>query len=147
MRMALQQAEISAKKEEVPVGAVLLNHDGQFWLGHNEPIGNHDPTSHAEISAIRKAAQAMSNYRLSGSTLYVTLEPCTMCLGAIVHARVNRLVFATREPRFGAVVTSPSTSESSRFNHHFTWDEGLYQAESALLLKTFFRSRRSNINK
>lgn len=142
MQRALELAREAARSGEVPVGAVLVL-DGQvLGEGYNQPISSADPTAHAEIMALRDAAQRAGNYRLPGSVLYVTLEPCTMCVGAIVHARVERLVFAAREPRAGVVCSQGSDLDRDFYNHRVRWEEGLLAGESAELLQAFFRERR-----
>jgi len=143
MRQALQCAEEASQQGEVPVGAVLVAHDGQVlaWAG-NAQIASSDPTAHAEVAVLRMAATALQNYRLPGTTLYVTLEPCTMCCGALVHARVARLVFAAREPKAGAVVSTAALLDNPALNHAIQWQEGVMADESAALLKAFFRARR-----
>lgn len=143
MRRALVLAAQAAQSGEVPVGAVLV-YDGQI-VGEaaNAQIAAQDPTAHAEILALRSAATSVENYRLPGSTLYVTLEPCTMCCGALVHARVEQLVFAAREPRAGAVVSARNLLDETAFNHHVRWREATaFAGESAALLQAFFRERR-----
>ncbi|MEY3659991.1 MAG: hypothetical protein RLZZ169_816 [Pseudomonadota bacterium] len=142
MRRALQLAAQAATSGEVPVGAVLVRAGAVLGEGFNQPVRAHDPTAHAEIVALRAAAQRVGNYRLPDTTLYVTLEPCTMCIGALVHARVARLVFAAREPRAGAVVSTQQLCEQGAFNHRLTWQEGVLAEDSAALLTAFFRARR-----
>lgn len=143
MRQALACAEEAADRGEVPVGAVLVAPDGHILAkAGNAQIGSSDPTAHAEVVALRMAASTLQNYRLPGTTLYVTLEPCTMCCGALVHARVARLVFAAREPKAGAVVSTASTLDSPFLNHSMTWHEGIMADQSATLLKRFFSARR-----
>lgn len=142
MQRALALAAQGAAREEVPVGAVLVCGDDLLGEGFNQVIGAADPTAHAEIVALRAAAARVGNYRLPGSVLYVTLEPCTMCAGALVHARVARLVFAAREPRAGAVCSTCSLLDATRYNHRVEWEEGLLAEESARLLQDFFRARR-----
>jgi len=142
MARAMALARRAGSADEVPVGAVLVVDGAIVGEGWNCPIGGCDPTAHAEIQALRSAAQACSNYRLPKSTLYVTLEPCAMCLGAMIHARVERLVFAAYEPRAGAVVSQLQLLEQPHFNHHIEWLGGVMQEESGALLKTFFRRRR-----
>ena len=143
MQLALGCAQAAAAQGEVPVGAVLVASDGQVIAqAGNGQIGHSDPTAHAEVLTLRAAAQALQNYRLPNTTLYVTLEPCTMCCGALVHARVGRLVFATREPKAGAVISTASTLDNASLNHTVTWEEGVLADESASLLKAFFASRR-----
>lgn len=142
MARALELANRAAECGEVPVGAVVVQEGAIIGEGYNQPISSSDPTAHAEIVALRDAADRAGNYRLPGSTLYVTLEPCTMCVGAIVHARVARLVFAAREPRAGVVVSQGSDLDRDFYNHRVSWDEGPLAEESALLLKNFFKERR-----
>lgn len=142
MRRALALAEQAAEAGEVPVGAVLVRDDVVLGEGYNQPILAHDPTSHAEVMALRDAARTEQNYRLPGSTLYVTLEPCTMCFGALVHARVSRLVFAASEPRAGVCVSQLQLPEVSFYNHKVLVEGGLLAEESAALLRGFFARRR-----
>ena len=144
MRRALQLARHAEAAGEVPVGAVIISEDdtvvGEGW---NRPISSADPTSHAEIEALREAASRLRNYRLTGTTLYVTLEPCVMCVGAIVLARIERLIFAARDIRFGAVRSKFSLADSDLLNHRVQVEEGLLAAEATELLTNFFRERRS----
>lgn len=152
MRLALAQAELAAAAGEVPVGAVLVASgpepltatlDGLLLAqAHNAPIAHCDPTAHAEIGALRQAAQALQNYRLDGSTLYVTLEPCTMCVGALVHARVHRVVFAASEPKAGALQSARALMSEGYFNHRFAWQGGVLADEAAQQLKQFFQEKR-----
>lgn len=142
MHAALDLARRAAAAGEVPVGAVAVLGDAAVGLGWNHPIGACDPTAHAEILALRDAARRLGNYRLVGATLYVTLEPCTMCLGAMMHARIERLVFGAREPRAGAVVSHLNLPEQPWFNHRLGWRGGVLAEESAALLQEFFRARR-----
>ena len=143
MKHALELASRAEQCDEVPVGAVLV-HDGEIiGEGWNQPIGSHDPTAHAEIMALRNAGQRLENYRLPGTTLYVTLEPCPMCAGAIVHARVKRVVFATRDPRTGAAGSVFDLLPSDqRFNHYTEVDSGVMAEEASGMLSSFFRKRR-----
>ena len=144
MRRALELARSAEVAGEVPVGAVLVASDGQIiGEGWNQPIGAHDPTAHAEIVALRAAANAEGNYRLPGTTLYVTLEPCPMCAGAIVHARVERVVFGAVDPRSGAAGSVFDLLPSDeRFNHYTRCEGGVLAQESADMLRRFFRARR-----
>ena len=142
MRRALTLAEQAARHEEVPVGGVLVRGEELLGEGWNQVISAADPTAHAEIVALRAAAAQAGNYRLPGTTLYVTLEPCTMCAGAMVHARVERLVFAAREPRAGAICSNCETLDAAYYNHRVQWEEGPLADESAALLQSFFRARR-----
>ena len=142
MREALGQARLAAAAGEVPVGAVLVV-DGQVaGTGFNQPIGSHDPTAHAEIVAIREAAARAGNYRLSGSTLYVTVEPCLMCVGAMVHARVGTLVFGALEPRAGAIASSVRAHETPGLNHIFDVFSGVLADECREIIQAFFKARR-----
>ncbi len=143
MRRALELAANAGGRGEVPVGAVLVVEGRIVGEGSNAQIQHCDPSAHAEVLALRDAGQALQNYRLPGSTLYVTLEPCSMCCGAMVHARVGELVFAAAEPRAGAVVSTQQLLDTGSFNHHVRWrryPEG--EAASAELLRGFFRARR-----
>jgi tRNA(adenine34) deaminase len=143
MRAALECARDAYSRGEVPVGAVLTDAGGAIVArGANAPIATRDPTAHAEILTLRAAGQALGNYRLPGSTLYVTLEPCAMCVGAIVHARVTRLVFAAPDPKSGACGSALDLTTSGAFNHRFEISRGVLEEESAALLKRFFAERR-----
>jgi len=143
MHLALEAAQVAAELGEVPVGAVISVADSIIATGHNQPIMTADPTAHAEIIALRHACTALKNYRLpTGATLYVTLEPCTMCVGALIHARLSRLVYATTEPRAGAIVSTQELSAQSQYNHHIHYQGGLLADMSSQLLKSFFRKRR-----
>ena len=145
MQQALALARQAANDGEVPVGAVVVDGPGGPLLGQgrNNPIGRRDPTAHAEILALREAAAKIGNYRLPGAVLYVTLEPCMMCVGALVHARIERLVFGAPEPRTGAVVSREQGLASSAHNHRVAVTAGVLQDECAALLQRFFRERRS----
>ncbi len=143
MQQALRQAQKAADMDEVPVGAVLVDmSDECLASGHNQPISAVDPTAHAEIVVLRQAAKRMNNYRLTNTTLYVTLEPCTMCVGAIVQARVSRLVFAASEPKTGAIVSAQRLFETGQFNHYPEIESGVLEAESSALLGRFFQHKR-----
>jgi tRNA(adenine34) deaminase len=143
MRHALKLAERGREEGEVPVGAVLVRGDEILGEGWNHPITAHDPTAHAEIGALREAASKLENYRLPGTTLYVTLEPCTMCAGAMVHARIERLVFGAYEPRSGAVGSVFNVLASPEFNHKVLCQGGVLAYECGQMLKEFFQERRS----
>jgi tRNA(adenine34) deaminase len=142
MALALDLARKARAAGEVPVGALLVNEDRIVGQGWNRPIASSDPTAHAEIEAIRTAGQRLRNYRLPGSTLYVSLEPCVMCAGAIVNARIQRLVFAARDLRFGAIRSRFRLADSELSNHRVVVDEGLLAADSAELLQDFFNRLR-----
>ena len=143
MTAALNLAKRAAELGEVPVGAVLV-HDGQIiGEGFNQPITLNDPTAHAEICALRDACLRLKNYRLPQDvTLYVTLEPCTQCVGALIHGRVSRVIYAADEPRAGSLVSARQLLSDGFYNHKFTFIGGLLAEESSELLKSFFKSRR-----
>jgi tRNA(adenine34) deaminase len=142
MRLAIAEAEQGALQGEVPVGAVLVQDGKIIGRGFNQPILSNDPSAHAEMVAIRQAAEALGNYRLPGSTLYVTLEPCTMCAGLLVHSRIARLVFGASEPRAGAVVSRAQVLDQSWMNHRMQVEGGVLSEECGALLSAFFRTRR-----
>ncbi len=142
MRQALDLAERARSEGEVPVGAVLVMDDDCIGEGWNRPISAHDPTAHAEIAALRAGAARMDNYRLPGATLYVTLEPCAMCAGAIILARIKRLVYAAADPRSGAAGSVFNILQSAQLNHRVELASGILEQEAATLLQTFFRERR-----
>lgn len=142
MRHALFLAERAGAEGEVPVGAVLIK-DGQIiGEGWNRPIASHDPTAHAEIMALRAGAQTIGNYRLADTTLYVTLEPCVMCAGAIIHARVARLVYGADDPKTGAVKSVAEIFNMPTHNHRVSVTGGVLASECGALLSTFFKTRR-----
>lgn len=142
MSRALELARAAEAAGEVPVGAVIVRDGRIIGEGCNRPISGHDPTAHAEIVALRAAAAAIGSYRLLDTTLYVTLEPCAMCAGAMVHARVKRLVFAARDPRAGAAGSIFNIVQNPALNHSIECDEGVLAEECAAILKGFFRARR-----
>jgi tRNA(adenine34) deaminase len=142
MGCALALAGKAEAAGEVPVGAVLVRDDQLVAEGWNQPIGSHDPTAHAEVVALRAAGASLGNYRLAGTTLYVTLEPCLMCVGAIVHARVERLVFGARDPKSGAVTSLYRGFELAGLNHRVAVTAGIMATECGELLRNFFRARR-----
>ncbi len=145
MREALAQAEIAAGVDEVPVGAVLVDAAGELVAtGHNQPISSQDPSAHAEIVTLRAAAHKLGNYRLPGTTLYVTLEPCTMCVGALVHARIGRLVYAAVEPKSGAIESAQRLFETGNFNHQPQIESGVLADECSALLSRFFENKRAS---
>lgn len=143
MTLALEQARAARAEGEVPVGAVIVRDDELIAIGRNGPVGASDPTAHAEIAVLRAAGRALDNYRLPGCTLYVTLEPCQMCAGAIVHARIERLVFGADDPRAGAVHSVAAALDAAWLNHRTDWTGGIGAAESSGLLRAFFRQRRA----
>lgn len=143
MREALREAEAAARKGEVPVGAILVSEEGDLLArAHNQPISLCDPTAHAEILALREGAKRLGNYRLLGTTLYVTLEPCPMCAGALVYARVKRLVFGARDAKSGACGSIYNIVNDERLNHRLEVVSGLLEEEAAKLLRDFFKIRR-----
>lgn len=142
MLRALELAQRAESEGEVPVGALVFRDDLVLGEGWNSCIGKNDPTSHAEIVALREAALKAGNYRLPGATLYVTLEPCVMCVGAMLHARIERVVFAASEPRAGAVVSRLGLLEHTFFNHRMQWTQGVLAEPCGSLLSDFFKRRR-----
>ena len=142
MRLALAEARRAAARNEVPVGAVVAVAGGILGRAGNDSIRPHDPTGHAEIRALRRAARRVGSYRLTDATVVVTLEPCTMCMGALVHARVARLVFGAIDPKAGAAVSLYRLAEDRRLNHRFPVVGGVLADESAALLRAFFAARR-----
>ena len=142
MRAALEQARLAAQAGEVPVGAVIVSDGEVAGAGFNQPIGSHDPTAHAEVVAIRAAAARIGNYRLTGATLYVTVEPCLMCVGAMVHARIGTVVFGAPEPKAGAVVSTLAAHELPSLNHRMTAVGGVLEDECREAIQAFFRERR-----
>lgn len=142
MRVALAEAGRGREAGEVPVGAVIVRDGALLASAHNSPISLHDPSAHAEILAIRVAAAAAANYRLPGATLYVTIEPCLMCAGAILHARIERLVFGAADPKGGAAVSLWRLFEDRRLNHAVAVTEGVLREACAEILSGFFREKR-----
>ena len=143
MRQALIQARCAAEQDEVPVGAVVVLNDEIIGTGRNQPLGTHDPTGHAEIVALRNAACNLENYRLGGTTLYVTLEPCLMCAGAIIQARVERVVFGAFDEKAGAVGSTANLLQSPLANHQCRVTAGVLGDECAAVLEQFFTELRS----
>ena len=144
MRAALDQARLSAEAGEVPVGAVVVMDGAIVGSGRNQPISSHDPTAHAEVLALRAAGQATGNYRLTGATLYVTVEPCVMCVGAMVHARVGELVFGAAEPKAGAIESTQRAHEHPALNHRLTVVSGVLAGECREIMREFFEQLRTN---
>jgi len=142
MRRALELARRAQEEGEVPVGAVLVLHEKILGQGWNRPIAAADPTAHAEIQAMRAAATALRNYRLTGATLYVTLEPCVMCVGAMFHARIGRVVFGASDPKTGAAGGMVDLFKNEKLNHHAQIQGGVLAPECVALLSRFFASRR-----
>jgi tRNA(adenine34) deaminase len=142
MSQALELAREAFAVGEVPVGALVVRDNKVIGRGYNQPIKNSDPTAHAEVIALRDAANTLKNYRLSGCELYVTIEPCAMCVGAMVHARIQRVIFGAIEPRAGALVSQLQMMDMPHFNHSFDWQGGVLESECGALIKEFFRGRR-----
>jgi tRNA(adenine34) deaminase len=142
MQAALAEACLSAEAGEVPIGAVVVSNGAIIARGQNRVLRDLDPTAHAEIVALRTAATAMGNYRLLNCTLYVTLEPCAMCTGAMIHARLDRLVFAAADPKAGACGSVLSVLNHPQLNHQMIIDQGILAEDSSDLLRSFFRERR-----
>lgn len=143
MNKALQQAQLAGEKDEVPVGAVLVLDDEIIGIGHNNVIGLNDCTAHAEIQALRNAGQNLGNYRLVNSTLFVTLEPCLMCVGSLIHARIQRLVFGAFDPKTGAVSSMENGLQKPYHNHKIECTGGVMQDECSELLQQFFKRKRA----
>lgn len=144
MQLALSLAHSAGEQGEVPVGAILTMGEEIIAEGTNSPISSHDPTAHAEIIALRKAARKIGNYRLPGATLYVTLEPCIMCMGAIIHARLERVVFGAFDPKTGAAGSRYAIGSDGLLNHNLKITGGICKVECSSLLKAFFKARRNN---
>ena len=142
MSLALEQAVKAEEEGEVPVGAILVKDGLLIAKAHNQPISTNDPTAHAEIQLIRAAGKKLKNYRLTGTSLYVTLEPCAMCLGAIMHARVEHVVFGAHDPKTGVCGSSENLINAKCFNHKINLASGVMENECRQLLKNFFNSRR-----
>jgi tRNA(adenine34) deaminase len=144
MNFAIEEAKKAADADEVPVGAVIVD-GGQSIIGYgyNRPISTNDPTSHAEINAMRMAAKAINNYRLLDTTLYVTIEPCVMCMGAIIHARIRRVVFGAADSKWGAVSSLYNMAEDKRMNHQPEIVSGIFEEKTRQLIKEFFKNKRS----
>ena len=142
MSQALELAQEASSIGEVPVGALVVKDNRVIGRGYNQSIKNSDPTAHAEVIALRDAANTLKNYRLSSCDLYVTIEPCAMCVGAMVHARIQRVIFGAIEPRAGALVSQLKMMDMPHFNHTFDWRGGVLESECGALMKEFFRGRR-----
>ena len=142
MQIAIQEAIKAEKENEVPVGAILVRDDLVVARAHNQPISTNDPTAHAEIQLLRAAGGELKNYRLTGTSLYVTLEPCAMCLGAMMHARVERIVYGAHDPKTGVCGSSENLIDANCFNHKIYLVSGVLENECKHLLKNFFISRR-----
>ena len=146
MKIAISEASVAKNEGEIPVGAVLIHNNKLIAKAHNQPILNHDPTAHAEVMALRKAGKKLNNYRLTGSTLYVTLEPCLMCLGAIMHARIDRIVFGASDPKTGVCGSKADLTSEAFFTHKVKVDGGVLEEENKEILQSFFKSKRKTNN-
>lgn len=144
MRWALREARKAMAEDEVPVGAVIVHEGKVLARAHNRPIRLHDPTAHAEIIAMRRAARKLGNYRLTGCSLYVTIEPCIMCAGAMVQARIGSLIFGAKDPKAGAAGSVLRVLDHPKLNHHTKACGGVLEEECSLILRDFFRLRRKN---
>ena len=142
MQEALDEAKKGLAKGEVPVGAVLTFNNEIIAKGHNSPISSNDPSCHTEVNTIREAANILKNYRLEKTSLYVTLEPCAMCCGLLIHSRIENLIFAALDPKSGAVMSNASLLDASFINHKVNYSQGPLATQSSELLKSFFRARR-----
>jgi tRNA(adenine34) deaminase len=142
MKVALEEAEEAYRRGEVPVGAVLVREGNILARAHNAPIVRNDPSAHAEMLVLRQAAEIIGNYRLAETELYVTLEPCIMCAGAIVHARVERVIFGARDPKYGAVVSLYNILTDKKLNHQVKITEGILREECGEIMSRFFREKR-----
>jgi len=143
MMLALREAQKAEEMDEVPVGAVIVDENQRvIGQGFNRPISTHDPTSHAEINAMRMACDRLNNYRLPKTSLYVTIEPCIMCMGAIIHARIGRVIFGAPDPKWGAAASLYKIGEDHRLNHHPIIISGICEEESKSIIKSFFQKKK-----
>ena len=142
MKVAISEALLAMDENEVPVGAILVQENNLITQAHNQPIKNNDPTAHAEIEVLRIAGKKLQNYRLAKTTLYVTLEPCAMCLGAMIHARIERVVFGASDPKSGVCGSTIDLSSKSIFNHQISVSGGVLEDECKNILQSFFKLRR-----
>ena len=142
MQIAIREANLAKNKGEVPVGAIIIQNNRIIAKAHNSPISKNDPTAHAEVLAIRNASKKLQNYRLPGTTLYVTLEPCAMCLGAVIHARINRIVFGTSDPKSGVCGSTANLTSETFFNHKIIVNGGILEKDCKKILQSFFKLRR-----
>ena len=142
MQIAINESNAAKSEDEIPVGAVIVKNGKLIAKAHNQPVSTNDPTAHAEIQAIRKAGEKEKNYRLVGTTLYVTLEPCLMCLGALMHARVERIVFGAKDTKNGFCGSLIDLTNASQFNHHTIVTGGILEKQCQEILKSFFKLRR-----
>ena len=147
MQIAIEEAKLAMKENEIPIGSILVKNEKIIAQAHNQPIRNNDPTAHAEIQVLRAAGKIQKNYRLIDTTMYVTLEPCAMCLGAMMHARIKRMVYGTSDPKTGVCGSRVDLTTESFFNHEIEITGGVLEKECTELLQSFFKSRRKdNLN-
>ena len=142
MQIAIEEAKLAMKESEIPVGSVLVHNEKIIAQAHNQSIRNNDPTAHAEIQLLRKAGKQLKNYRFDGATLYVTLEPCAMCFGAMIHARIKRIIFGAFDPKTGVCGSCINLNKESFFNHKISIVGGILDKECSDLLRLFFKSKR-----
>ena len=142
MKIAIEEAKLAMNENEFPIGSILVQNEKIIAKAHNQPIGNNDPTAHAEIQLLRKAGKKKENYRLVGCTLYVTLEPCVMCFGAMIHARIERIIFGAFDPKTGVCGSCMNLNNENFFNHKISITGGVLEKESSDLLRLFFKSLR-----
>ena len=142
MKIAIEEAKLAMNENEIPIGSILVQNEKIIAKAHNQPIGSNDPTAHSEIQLLRKAGKQLENYRLVGSTLYVTLEPCAMCFGAMIHARIERIVFGALDPKTGVCGSCMNLNNENFFNHKISITGGVLEKESSDLLRLFFKSLR-----
>ena len=147
MRLALEQAQLAYDHQEVPVGAIVVLDDEVIGRGYNQPISTHDPSAHAEMVAIRDAATRVGNYRLPGATLYVTIEPCTMCTGLMIHSRISRLVYGATEPKAGVIESTINILNNKFYNHKIDVRPGLMSNDCSAIMSAFFEERRQQKKK
>ena len=147
MRMAMEEAQRAGQKGEIPVGALLVKKDQILARAHNRCIELSDPTAHAEILALRRAGERLENYRLNDTVMYVTIEPCPMCVAAMIHGRISRLIFGASEPKFGAIESKFKLLRENAFYHHFEVTRGVLETECAEVLKSFFKKKRTSKKK
>ena len=144
MKVAISEAYLAKNKGEIPVGAVLIQEGNLIARSHNQCIINNDPTAHAEVNVIRKAGKKLNNYRLLNASIYVTLEPCAMCLGAMMHARIDRIIYGASDPKTGVCGTCSNLTSAVFFNHKIDSFGGILETECQMLLQNFFRSKRTS---
>jgi tRNA(adenine34) deaminase len=146
MHLALEQAHTALVQGEVPIGALLVKDKQVIATGYNQPISSHDPSAHAEIVCLRQAGKFLNNYRLNDCTLYVTIEPCAMCVGAMIHARISKVVFGTLAVKTGAIISQQKMLDQQYFNHTLEYTHGILELKCAKIMQDFFRHKRNTAN-